>query len=417
MPPTRINHPHDSKWMAFFKPLIGGDRDPVNYTSLRIPGTAGITNVTLHRVALISMAIIVLLLLGGCAPGSEEPEAAKAPGVPANWTDEGFLRADRPRKFSFPQDHGPHQGYRTEWWYVTGNLEGPDKRRFGYQITLFRIALTPEQPDLNASHWRASHVWMAHLALTDIGAKKHYHQERFSREALGLAGAQSDPLSIWVEEWKLYHGGPLSPWRLSAGTNEFSLELELEPMRKPVLQGEEGLSRKGGGAGNASYYYSITRLATSGKLKLGGQIFPLKGLSWLDREWSTSALAETQAGWDWFSLQLDEGSDLMFYRLREKSGSTSPQSAGIIFRGDGTLLKLASDDVILSARRWWKNPRGVRYPVVWEVTVKPLQRRFIIEASFDDQEMDLSVRYWEGAVVVNEAGARIGQGYLELTGY
>lgn len=359
-----------------------------------------------------NLFILLLLLFAGCSP-----QPGTAPGVPTSWEQAGFLRADRPREFSFPEDHGPHQGYRTEWWYLTGNLKTPDKRPFGYQITLFRIALTPEPPDRSASAWRAGHIWMAHLALTDVATKTHYSQERFSREALGLAGAQRDPLSIWVEDWRLYRDGIQSPWRLSAGTDEFSLELKLKPVREPVLQGENGLSRKGSEPGNASYYYSITRLDTSGTLTLADQRISLRGLSWMDREWSTSALADDQAGWDWFSLQLDDGSDLMFYRLREKSGESSPQSAGSLLNADGTLLKLHVADVALSARRWWKNSEGVRYPVAWELNVKPLQRRFLIEALVDNQEMDLSVRYWEGAVSVKEAGGQIGSGYLEMTGY
>ena len=359
--------------------------------------------------------IALTLLLGGCS--AQTPEPGKAPGVPANWEQSGFLRAERPREFSFPEDHGPHQGYRTEWWYLTGNLQTPDKRPFGYQITLFRIALSAQEPERSASHWRASHVWMAHLALTDIDAKKHHHLERFSREALGLAGAQSDPLRIWVEDWELSRNDPNSPWQLSAGSDEFSLELALAPLREPLLQGENGLSHKGGETGNASYYYSITRLATSGTLKLDGELVNLRGLSWLDREWSTSALAENQAGWDWFSLQLDDASDLMFYRLREKSGDSSTQSAGSFVQADGTLLKLKSDDLILNPRRWWKSGKGTRYPVAWELTIKPLQRRLVIEALIDDQEMDLSVRYWEGAVRITEAGRQIGLGYLEMTGY
>jgi len=357
------------------------------------------------------------LLLNGCSLQSEAPEPVKAPGITASWAPDGFLRADQAREFRFPADHGPHQGYRTEWWYVTGNLEAPDKRPFGYQITLFRIALTPETPDNSSSEWRASHIWMAHLALTDAQAGIHHHQERFAREAVGLAGALSEPLRIWVEDWKLYRNNPQTPWQLSAGTDRFNLDLKLKPIREPILQGENGLSRKGSEVGNASYYYSVTRLETSGTLTLDSERIELKGLSWLDREWSTSALGEDQAGWDWFSLQLDDGSDIMFYRLREKSGESSPQSAGSVLNANGRLLKLNADDVVLTARRWWHNATGSRYPVAWELYIKPLQRRFAVEATLDDQEMNLSVRYWEGTVSITEAGVKAGLGYLEMTGY
>jgi len=363
------------------------------------------------------LLFILILSLGGCSGQSDSPDPGKAPGVPENWSQEGFLRADQPRKFLFPEDHGPHQGYRTEWWYITGNLETPDARQFGYQITLFRIALTPQAADSSASLWRASHVWMAHLALTDVAAQTHYQRERFSREALGLAGATADPLRIWVEEWDLYRDRLRSSWQLSAGSDRFTLQLELKPLREPVLQGENGLSQKGDAAGNASYYYSITRLATSGTLTLDGESLKLQGLSWLDREWSTSALSDDQTGWDWFSLQLDDATDLMFYRLRQITGGSSPQSAGSVVLADGSLLNLNSEDVILTARRWWNSGDGIRYPVAWELFVKPLQRQFVIEALVDDQEMNLSVRYWEGAVKVTEAGVQTGLGYLEMTGY
>ena len=364
-----------------------------------------------------SIVITFALLLIGCSPQPEIPEPGRAPGVPESWTQEGFLRADRPRMFSFPEDHGPHDGYRTEWWYLTGHLESADRRRFGYQFTLFRIAFTPKRVDRSASNWRASHVWMGHLALTDIEEKRHYHRERFAREALGLAGAQQEPLRIWLEDWQLYREDPLSPWRLTAASDQFSLELSLQPLRAPLLQGDKGLSRKGREAGNASYYYSITRLASSGRLTLGDESLNLQGLSWLDREWSTSALSDDLAGWDWFSLQLDDGSDLMFYRLRDKSGGSSTHSAGSVLRADGSTLALGSDDVELSAQRWWTSDEGIRYPVAWQLHVKPLQRRLLIEPLVENQEMDVSVRYWEGAVKMIESGTQAGYGYLEMTGY
>lgn len=362
-----------------------------------------------------SLTLLMLLLLG-CSPQSPPPEEAKAPTVPSSWSAEGFLRADRPREFSFPEDHGPHQGYRTEWWYLTGNLQTSEGHRFGYQFTLFRIALTSGQAAVSASRWRTSHIWMGHLALTDIERQRHYHEERFAREAVQLAGAKTQPLRIWLEDWQLSQQDPRSPWRLNAEGEQFGLQLELMPLRAPVLQGDKGLSQKGSEPGNASYYYSITRLASSGTLRLEGESVELSGLSWLDREWSTSALDENQAGWDWFSLQLDDGKDLMFYRLREKSGTSSSRSAGKLVDEAGEVT-LRLEDVVLTPRRWWSSSDGIRYPVSWELEIKPLQRRLLIDALVDDQEMDVSVRYWEGAVRISEDGKIVGQGYLEMTGY
>ncbi|MCP5416913.1 MAG: carotenoid 1,2-hydratase [Chromatiaceae bacterium] len=361
---------------------------------------------------------IVLLLCTGCTPAPQTQMPERAPGVPGAWSQEGFQKADRPRPFHFPEDHAPHQGYRTEWWYLTGNLHTQTQRRFGYQITLFRIALTPQEPERVTSLWRTSHIWMAHLALSDVQRGEHHHQERFAREAIGLAGAERDPLRLWLEDWQLLYNDTESTWRVSAATAGFALELELEPLRKPTLQGESGLSRKGSETGNASYYYSITRLTTRGDLRIGAENIQVTGLSWLDREWSTSALGKNLAGWDWFSLQLNDGSDLMFYRLREKSGVSSVYSAGSLARPDTQPVTLKHDDVECTPLRWWKSGKGARYPVAWTLYIKPLQLRLVVEALLDDQEMDLSVRYWEGAVRVHDEGQNeLGAGYLEMTGY
>ncbi|MCB1758623.1 MAG: carotenoid 1,2-hydratase [Gammaproteobacteria bacterium] len=337
--------------------------------------------------------------------------------MPAGWGNEGFLRADRPRAFSFPEDHGPHDGYRSEWWYLTGNLRDRSGRRFGYQFTAFRIALLPQPTPQRGSAWSASHIWMAHLALTDVAGERHHHDERFAREALGLAGAQAEPLRVWVEDWQLSQSAFERPWQLRAASDRFTIELQLAPAHPPRLQGEAGLSRKGRDPGNASYYYSITRLASAGRVRIGDDEFLVDGDSWLDREWSTSALDPDQAGWDWFSLQLDDGSDLMFYRLRDRGGNASPQSAGNLFLADGRRIALRREDVTLTPRRWWRSDDGRSYPVAWTLTLNGPARRFEIEALMDAQLMALSVRYWEGAIEVREAGDRVGHGYLEMTGY
>jgi predicted secreted hydrolase len=364
----------------------------------------------------LRLLLIALLLLGGCSD-APPPAPSGAPGVPASWGDQGFLHADRAREFSFPEDHGPHDGYRSEWWYLTGNLQDPAGRRFGYQFTLFRIALLPHPTPRNESAWSTSHIWMAHLALTDAKGGKHHHDERFAREALGLAGAQAEPLRVWVEDWQLVQPHAQAPWELRAATQAFTLRLQLAPKHPPRLQGDAGLSRKGRERGNASYYYSITRMATSGTLTIGDSEYRVNGDSWLDREWSTSALDEDQAGWDWFSLQLDDGSDLMFYQLRERQGGASPQSAGSLFAPDGSLTRLRREDVELTPRRWWRSDDGRSYPVAWTLALKRSGRRFEIEALIDDQLMALSVRYWEGAIEVREGGVSVGRGYLEMTGY
>jgi len=218
----------------------------------------------------------------------------------------GYARAEHVREFHFPRDHGAHPNYRTEWWYFTGNLYTPARRRFGYELALFRIALRPESP-LHLSQWATSQVYMGHFAITDVSGKKFYFFERFVRNAVGLAGAEANPFHVWVENWSVQADSEHSNlWRLRAvndgDEDRLELALELIPIKPIVLQGNRGLSQKSATAGNASYYYSLPRIATRGTLSIGAQRFAVTGESWMDREWSTSALSGEQAGWDWFAL-------------------------------------------------------------------------------------------------------------------
>ncbi|MEZ5536323.1 MAG: lipocalin-like domain-containing protein [Thiolinea sp.] len=338
----------------------------------------------------------------------------------------GFEQAIEPREFSFPDDHGMHPGFRNEWWYVTGNLAADDGRRFGYQVTFFRIALSPpaEAESSLSSHssWSANQVWMAHIALTDIQGQQHFHDQRFARGAAGLAGQQDQPFRVWLEDWQLVGGRAAEfPWAVTAKGAGFSLNLQLMPEKPVVLQGENGLSRKSAGAGNASYYYSLTRLTTVGEVYLGGERFVVDGLSWLDREWSTSVLSEDQVGWDWFSLQLEDGNDLMFFQLRDASGQADENSAGKWVYAGGHAEKLGRRDVLLKPLRQWCDDEGsgVCYPVQWAVELPGWNLQWLVEAVVDDQLMQTGITYWEGAVQVSDAnsGKLLGRGYLEMSGY
>lgn len=332
----------------------------------------------------------------------------------------GFRRADRPRELAFPRDHGPHDGFRTEWWYLTGNLETASGRPFGYQLTFFRQALVAEVV-ASDSAWRSGHVWMGHLAVTDVAGERFRAFERFSREALGLAGAHAEPFRVHLEDWRITADDRTwRPLELVAGAGEVRLELALEPAGAPWLQGDRGLSRKGREAGNASYYYSMPRLATRGRITWGEQRFEVSGLSWLDREWSTSALDDGVAGWDWFALHLDDGSDLMLYRLRRADGSSAPESAGALRRPDGSEVRLASGDFELTPIGTWRSPRGGDYPAAWRISIPAREIELEIAPRIADQELALAVRYWEGAVTARgtRGGAPLaGAGYLEMTGY
>jgi predicted secreted hydrolase len=258
---------------------------------------------------------------------------------------------------------------------------------------------------------------MAHFALTDATGQAFYDFERFSRGAAGLAGAQASPFRVWLENWSMTGTDTDAfPMRLRAAEGEVGIDVTLRPAKPPVYQGDRGLSQKGPGAGNASYYYSYTRLATNGTVRLGPDTLQVTGQSWLDREWSTSALGEDQVGWDWFALQFEDGRDLMYYQLRNRDGRPSRFSEGVLVGPDGAKTAVTREDVSLEVRDTWTTPDGQRtYPVSWRLRVPDKNLDLRVEAVMNDQELDASVRYWEGAVRIE--GTATGRGYVEMTGY
>lgn len=361
------------------------------------------------------LLLLPFLLLPGCGDGQPEADSGGLVQALGGSADAGFARATTIREFAFPRDHGPHPEYRNEWWYVTGNLDDEAGRRYGFQLTLFRIGLAPGRAD-RPSNWATNQVWMAHLALTDVAGDGFHAAERFARGGdIALAGATRGPVSVWLEDWRLEHGD--GGWRIEAQTDAFSLDLHLAPRKPPVLQGDRGLSQKSEAAGNASHYYSLTRLAAEGRVSVNGESRPVDGLAWLDREWSTSALGAHQVGWDWFALQLDDGRDLMYYRLRRDDGSVDPLSAGSLVAADGAKRPLERDDVSVEVLERWTSPAGTTYPSRWRLKVDGIEGPLEVVPVMSAQELDVSVRYWEGAVDVLRDGERIGRGYVELAGY
>jgi predicted secreted hydrolase len=364
------------------------------------------------------LILLLLLTLPGCDRPAPEPQGFQVSEVLGGGSAEGFARATAVRPFRFPADHGPHPAYRNEWWYLTGNLRSADGTRdFGFQITLFRIALRPEPVGSNSA-WRTNQVWMAHAALSDLSRGEHQAYERFARQALGLAGAQRAPLRVWLEDWQLQLDEASGVWQVQLPTPGFDLTLELAPASPVVLQGDQGLSQKSAEPGNASYYYSIPRLRASGLLHLNGGQLAVQGMAWLDREWSTSALGPDQTGWDWFSLQLEDGRNLMYYQLRRTDGSTDPHSSGSLSDSRGLRRRLNAAEVELTPLAHW-NAGDRRYPVEWRMQLHGEAHPWRVRALLEDQEMRLSVRYWEGAVEVIDdvTGDRLGRGYLEMAGY
>jgi len=369
-----------------------------------------------------ALAAAGLLCLAGQAPAETKSGRALSVDQLLGGAEAGdYARADRPRQFRFPLDHGPHPRFKTEWWYYTGNLLSANQRRFGYQLTFFRAALTPEPPQ-RASSWATNQVYMGHFALTDPVSGRFYYFERFSRDSLGLAGAQAEPFQVWLEDWRAEGGqGEPLPMRLSASEDDVAIDLHLQSAKPIVLQGQNGLSQKSAQPGNASYYYSMTRLATSGRIVIAGEPFQVAGTSWLDREWSTSALGEDQVGWDWFSLQFDDGRELMYYQLRLRDGTPDPLSSGVLVDADGATQRLQTGDLQIKVLEHWQSDKsGVRYPAKWRLDMVKEGISLDITPVLADQELQTTVRYWEGAVSVQGTQRDSplgGVGYVELTGY
>jgi predicted secreted hydrolase len=376
-------------------------------------------------VSVAAVAAFALWPGGGGAAGRGGVQASLAVSAALGSGDlTGFARATAPRRFAFPADLGPHPGFRTEWWYYTGNLETVAGRHFGFQLTFFRTALAPPAAGGSgrASAWSASQLYLAHFALTDTAGRRFHAWSRLGREALGLAGARATPFRVWLEDWSAESAAPDGlPVRLRAAEGDVAIDLVLTSEKPVALQGDRGLSRKGPEPGNASYYYSRSRMSARGTVRAGGEPLPVTGLAWMDREWSTSALGADLVGWDWLALQLDDGRDVMVYRLRRRDGTADAYSAGALIASDGATRPLAAGDVTLDALAHWRSPRSrVRYPSRWRLVVPGAALALEITPRLADQELIVGTRYWEGAVRVEgtAAGRPIGgRGYVELVGY
>ena len=376
----------------------------------------------MKRVALLVLAVLVLVLAIVLVRSQQSPTVgAEIVGLRSTDSVAGFARADVVRAFAFPLDHGPHPEFQTEWWYYTGNLEAPDGRHFGYQLTFFRRAISPTDTT-RESDWGTNQIYFAHFAITDVKNNDHWAVERFSRGAAGLAGASGSPYHVWLENWdasSLNADG--SRVQLSAEDAGHALALTLNPAKPLVLHGDQGLSQKSSGAGNASYYYSFTRLATEGTLTINGEKLAVTGASWMDHEFSTTVLGENAVGWDWFSIQLSDMREVMFFQIRQKDGSVEPLSGGTLVESDGTSRALPRDQVDIRVLDKWTSPKSAgTYPAGWSMTIPSADIQLTLKPYGADQEMHISIVYWEGAVNITgtSKGAGVkGSGYVEMTGY
>ena len=371
-----------------------------------------------------SILFSLLLFLTSCAPRSVPSAQIQVPEVPDfdNTTPSGFTSADGSRPLTFPKDFGTHEEFRTEWWYYTGNLQTSQGQHFGLELTIFRVGLlspTVKLPD--DSEWYDHSIYFAHFAISDIASEHFYAFERYARPGPGLAGAQAEPYRVWIEDWSISETTS-RVYHLEAAQEQITLNLTLTDEMGIVLHGENGYSRKGEQASNASYYYSQPRLRADGILQINETQYAVSGLVWNDHEFSTGVLDANQIGWDWFSLQFEDGSALMLFQLRERDGGLSNSSSGTWIMADGTPHHLQKKDFDIMVLGDWRSPhtQGL-YPAAWQIRLTEPDCLIDIRPWMADQEIHFpTVTYWEGAVHfegVCEAKAVRGNGYVELTGY
>lgn len=322
--------------------------------------------------------------------------------------------------FIFPDDHGAHPEYLTEWWYYTGNLFTDDGRHFGYQLTFFRRAISDQFVDSNASNWASNQIYLAHFAVTDTESNQHYVFDQISRGSAGLAGTSVDPLfSIWLKDWEIVQLSD-NVFQMNAGSDDVKINLTLTDLKSIIFHGDDGLSQKGSELGNASYYFSQTRMETTGSIRISDEEFDVKGFSWMDHEFGTSTLGSDQIGWDWFSIQLDNQTEIMLFQIRQQDGSINDFSSGTIIFMDGKTENLLVNDFEIEVLDTWQTSDQITYPNKWKINVEQINLQMEITPVMNDQEMKLFFRYWEGAVRIKGTlnGVDIsGYGYVELTGY
>jgi predicted secreted hydrolase len=381
-----------------------------------------------NRTRTILIGIIAAGLLAAGATYLTRPNR-----LPAVYGPEGYRAVTGPCGLAFPEDHGPHPDFKTEWWYYTGNLAAENGRRFGYQLTFFRSRIIPPEQEAAwpkpASAWRTAQIYLAHAAVSDLDGGKYLHDEQMARGALGMAGAglEGNVARVRLRGWS----ADLEPdrHRIGADAGGFALNFDLLPIKPPVAHGNGGYSRKGKAPESASCYFSLTRLDTRGTLRVGPDSFSVTGLSWMDHEFSSAPLEPNLAGWDWFSLQLDDGAELMAYFLRAEDGGFSPASSATFVDASGNPVHIPGADLNLRVLNTWKSSRtGAVYPAGWRLSVAPLSLHLTVSSNLADQEMrtpgTTRVTYWEGSVSVSgqrgagaAAKAVTGAGYVELTGY
>jgi len=322
-------------------------------------------------------------------------------------------------EFSFPHDHGSHDEYKTEWWYYTGHLQTQDGRRYGFELTFFRVGVTPPGTDATTK-WDVRNLSLAHFAVTDVAGKDFRYYEKLNRSSAFTAGAAPETLDVFNEGWRAVTLADGS-WRISAYGGKDAIDLVMTSRKAPAIHGENGVSVKAEGVGYASHYYSMTRLEVRGRVNGAA----CTGSAWMDHEFGSSALRESQQGWDWFSVQLDNDAELMLYLIRRKDGTPDTPSSGSLISSEGNVIHLRHDQVLVTPLSTWHSKKsGATYPMGWRVAVPSFGITLVLQPVMKDQELvtrgSTRVTYWEGAVDAGGSFGNVavnGRGYVEMTGY
>lgn len=344
------------------------------------------------------------------------PEKSLASGPPYSPAKAGY-------QYQFPYDHGAHPDFQTEWWYYTGHLNTEKGEEYGFELTFFRFGNDQKSAFKNPSRWAVKDIYMAHFAISSIKNKTFNYYEKISREALGKAGAEKGQLKVWIDNWSVEEVD--GTHILKASHPKWEIDLKLHPSKPPVIHGRNGISQKGRLPGEASHYYSLTRLQVLGTLRKDQNTVKVKGMAWMDHEFSTHSLPKELAGWDWFSIQLDNQWELMLYQLRQKDGSLSPFSSGTLVDPRGRAIPLKPQDFEIKVLDHWesKESKGI-YPILWRILIPDKKIDLTLTPAFSDQELLTSestqVTYWEGVVSIHgkwNGFPVTGKGYTEMTGY
>ncbi|MCP5474797.1 MAG: lipocalin-like domain-containing protein [Lysobacterales bacterium] len=366
-------------------------------------------------------AILVLMLTACSTPAPETDSSTSLSRTLSSANNLSFESIESPLQLVFPRDHAAHPRQRIEWWYLTARLQTAEGRRFGTQVALFRYGLQPEDVAVR-SDWSGKQIYLAHAAVTDIDGDRFLYDEHWARGAAGLAGVQQNPWRVWANDCSIASASDQAflPLELACGGAGFRYRLSLSGADSPVLHGDAGYSRKSDAPGSASAYYSYPRLTAVGQIQIAENTFAVSGQAWYDHEWTSGVLAADQVGWDWFSLRLSDGSALMLFNIRDRQDQVVARHGSLI-AADGGVQALLAEDIDIEPSGYWRSDKtGVSWPVRWRLHSPSLGLTLEITPLREDQELDTTTRYWEGAIDAQglRAGQPIsGEGYLELTGY